>query len=178
MTFVRFGLVPKAPRAREPTDTARHNLILDHADEGLPNVISVLGVKYTTARYVAEKAVDLAARRLGRTLRPAQSAETPLHGGDMASFDALVEDITATRPGSLSSAVLRQLADSYGSEYRQVLRHTAAEPRLAVRPLALTQTSSARKSLMRSKRKWRHASVMWCFGAPRLRLPAIPVTTA
>lgn len=133
VTFVRFGLVPKAVRAREPTDTARHNLILDHAQTGLSNVISVIGVKYTTARYVAEKAVDLATRRLGQNVRPSRSASTALRGGDMESFDNLVKEMVSTHPGDLAVPVLRQLADSYGSDYRQVLRHVAAQPRLGKR---------------------------------------------
>jgi glycerol-3-phosphate dehydrogenase len=130
VTFVRYGLVPKAVRAREPTDTARHNLILNHAREGLSNVISIVGVKYTTARYVAQKAVDLAARHLGRNGGPSRSATTPLRGGDIESFQSLVEDLVSARPNDLPEPVLRQLADSYGSEYQQVLRHVAAQPRL------------------------------------------------
>ena len=52
-----------APRAWRP-GRGLH----DHeAEDGLPGLVSLQGVKYTTARAVAERAVDLALRRLGRS---------------------------------------------------------------------------------------------------------------
>jgi glycerol-3-phosphate dehydrogenase len=40
--------------------------------------VSLQGVKYTTARLVAERAVDLVARRLGRETPPCRTAAVPL----------------------------------------------------------------------------------------------------
>jgi glycerol-3-phosphate dehydrogenase len=53
--------------------------VLDHErEEGLAGFLSVLSVKYTTARATAEQAVDAAARRLGRGGVPCRTAVTPL----------------------------------------------------------------------------------------------------
>jgi glycerol-3-phosphate dehydrogenase len=54
------------------------SLAVDHADDGAAGLLSMLGVKYTTARAVAEKAIDLAALRIGRRVGPCRTAHTPL----------------------------------------------------------------------------------------------------
>ena len=44
----------------------------------MPGLSRSLSVKYTTARAAAEKAVDLACRRLGQPVPPCRTASTPL----------------------------------------------------------------------------------------------------
>jgi glycerol-3-phosphate dehydrogenase len=53
--------------------------VLDHGkSDGLPGLLSVLSVKYTTARAVAEAVVDAAGSYLGRRLPPSRTAVEPL----------------------------------------------------------------------------------------------------
>ena len=59
---------------------ARRGQVVDHGQGGIRGLISVQGVKYTTARLVAEKVVDLALARLGRTAEPCRTALEPLPG--------------------------------------------------------------------------------------------------
>jgi len=55
-----------------------HSLVVDHEKEdGVPGLVSLLGAKLTTARAVAERAVDLVCARLGRA-EPGRSADEPL----------------------------------------------------------------------------------------------------
>jgi glycerol-3-phosphate dehydrogenase len=90
--------------------TTRHRLI-DHRREGLDGLVSVQGVKYTTARAVAEEAVDHLTLRLGRNCR-GRTATTrltravPLEG-DLASRTrtAVHEEMAL----SLADAMLRRL---------------------------------------------------------------------
>ena len=56
----------------------RHSKVLDHASDGLTNLISIVGVKYTTARAVAEQVIDLVLRKLGRLPAACRTAETRL----------------------------------------------------------------------------------------------------
>jgi glycerol-3-phosphate dehydrogenase len=76
LTLVHEGLVPGMGGADGLERTAR---LHDHeTEDGVAGLVSALGVKYTTARAVAEKAVDLALRRLGRAPVACRTAETPL----------------------------------------------------------------------------------------------------
>lgn len=55
--------------------------LLDHSGQGLGGLITLAGVKYTTARLIAEQAVDRAALQLERTVPPSPSYATDLPVG-------------------------------------------------------------------------------------------------
>lgn len=64
---------------RRGTALETRSRIVDHeSDDGVPGLVSMRGVKLTTARAEAEKVVDLVLRRLGRTAPPCRTATTPL----------------------------------------------------------------------------------------------------
>jgi glycerol-3-phosphate dehydrogenase len=76
VTLVHEGLVPGRGGASGLSTRPR---LHDHeAEDGLPGLVSLQGVKYTTARLVAERAVDLVARRLGREGPACRTAASPL----------------------------------------------------------------------------------------------------
>jgi glycerol-3-phosphate dehydrogenase len=66
----------------DPARLARHGRIVDHARDGVPGLLSVVGVKYTTARLMAERAVNRVFERLGRRAPRSMSRSVPLHGAD------------------------------------------------------------------------------------------------
>lgn len=79
--FIRAyaGVRPLVGRAGEPGDRllSRGFALIDHAEEGLDNFLTITGGKLTTYRRMAEKAADLACRKLG--VRAAcRTAEIPL----------------------------------------------------------------------------------------------------
>lgn len=76
VALVHAGLVPGAGGA---DGLWSHSLLVDHeAEDGLQGLVSVVGAKYTAARAAAEKAVDLAFRRLAFAAPPCRTADTPL----------------------------------------------------------------------------------------------------
>lgn len=76
VSLVHRGLVPGCGGAAGLWTRSR---LVDHqAEDGVPGMISVLAVKYTTARGLAEKAVDRVVRRLGRAAPASRTAVTPL----------------------------------------------------------------------------------------------------
>jgi glycerol-3-phosphate dehydrogenase len=107
---VHEGLVPGRGGAQGLATRAR---LHDHeGEDGLPGLVSVQGEKYTTARAVAERAVDVVVRRLGREAPPCRTAATPL--GAAAPLEGPLEDRarTAARDEmavTLADAVLRRL---------------------------------------------------------------------
>ena len=88
-------------------------LILDHeTDDGVAGLISVLGVKYTTARGVAERVLDLAVSRLSRRVSRCRTAETPLP--EARPLDGSLEEqarcaVREEMALHLADAVLRRL---------------------------------------------------------------------
>jgi glycerol-3-phosphate dehydrogenase len=76
VAVVHRGLVPGHGGA---DGLVTRDLLLDHErTDGVAGLISMQGVKYTTARAAAEAAVNLALRRLGRSAPACRTATTPL----------------------------------------------------------------------------------------------------
>jgi glycerol-3-phosphate dehydrogenase len=110
VTLVHRGLVPGHGGAGGLA--TRHRLIDHERDDGAPGLISVQGVKYTTARGVAQEAVDLALARLGERRGPSRTATVrlsharPLEGSLEARAKVAARDEMAL---TLSDAILRRL---------------------------------------------------------------------
>ena len=82
VTFVHWGLLPSRPGSGPHVQLAKNSLVRDHRRDGLQGLVTVVGVRYTTARRTAERAVDCVFDHLGRTIAPqSRSTTTPLVGG-------------------------------------------------------------------------------------------------
>ena len=89
--LVQSGLLPCASVShhRKECQLLKQYQIHDHRAEGVTGLISVIGVKYTTARHVAEKVVDSIFESWGQTPPEAKSSATPLYGGEYRQFQCL-----------------------------------------------------------------------------------------
>ncbi len=86
VTLVHRGVVPAARHARGLSLMSRHR-ILNHRDAKAPEVFTVIGVKYTTARLVAEQTVDQVMTRLGRRRVACRTADVVLPGASLEDGD-------------------------------------------------------------------------------------------
>ena len=133
--FTFMGLQPKAPggTGAEPVASKRYHLIDHTRSENLDGLITVLGVKWTTARDVAEKAVTLAVEKLGVPTTPCRTAKAPLHGAPESDPTADAARANADRPDWASEALITELFDAYGLAYQDVLAIAESEPHLRER---------------------------------------------
>jgi glycerol-3-phosphate dehydrogenase len=88
VTLVHRGVVP-AIHAGGRLSLLGHSRIIDHAADGTRGLISLVGVKYTTARVVAERAVDLVLRKLGKPPVPSRTSTATLPGAALTDTDPL-----------------------------------------------------------------------------------------
>ncbi len=125
VAFFHKGFLPMEgvdPRTGEVRLTP-HPRIHDHErEDGVGGLVTVVGVKYTTARAVAEKTVNLLFRKLKRDPRKSVSCRTPLAGGDIDRFSHFLDRVLASSPYALGPEPLSHLVRHYGSEYPAVLR--------------------------------------------------------
>ena len=120
LRLVHKGLLPVGPNGggvRRKTTSE----VVDHRDHGLHGLISMLGVRYTTARDTAERAVDLAVRQLQCNAAPCRTADAPLIGGDMPDAEGFIREATRAAGGRIPTAARRRLACTYGTRHRRVL---------------------------------------------------------
>lgn len=84
VSFIYKGLLPGTPDPARPGQIKLQNQY-EIIEKG--NVLSVVGVKYTTARGVAEKTVDRVVKKLGETVRPCQTKRTSLDPVELDHFN-------------------------------------------------------------------------------------------
>jgi glycerol-3-phosphate dehydrogenase len=107
VTLVHRGVVPAKVTAGRPPVLLDRAGVRDHAADGIEGAVSVVGVKYTTARALSRRAVTAVCRKLGRTV-----------AGPPADEPLLADD--GTRLGVL-----------YGADAARVRALAAADPALA-----------------------------------------------
>lgn len=131
--YVMTGFLPMDPSRKPGTDVKllKHYSIIDHAaTDGIDGLISVLGVKYTTARDVSEKTIDLVYGKLGKHLIPSQTHELPLYGGQ-DNFGEFIRAERQKRPFQLDEKTIMHLISCYGSAYPEVIKYIDGTPQNA-----------------------------------------------
>lgn len=123
--LVQQGLVPAA-------DTKRGlELIPDfdvRYDTTRPNIVTLIGAKFTTARLAAERAIDQASRTLGHTGNRCATASRPLPHAAIADVEGQLVETAREFDLTLDTALQRHLAAWYGTEAADVLRFALASP--------------------------------------------------
>jgi len=89
ITLIHRGVVPAIARRDGKPDLKPSSEVLDHAGDGAAGAITLIGVKYTTARAAAERAVTVVSKRLGRRLPLSRTSVTTLPGAGIADHEAL-----------------------------------------------------------------------------------------
>jgi glycerol-3-phosphate dehydrogenase len=110
ITLVHRGIVPAQARGGRLT-LLGHSKVIDHAADGISGLISLVGVKYTTARAVAERAVDLVLQKLGRSAIPCRTAESvlPTAGVDTTSGHSTIQEaVVSEMAQTLADVVVRR----------------------------------------------------------------------
>jgi glycerol-3-phosphate dehydrogenase len=101
----------------------KESQVVDHAAHGLPGLVSMFGVRYTTGRYTAEQAVDAVFRTMGHKTPPAcRTAETPLQGGSITHMDNFLRAAVQRDVDEVAPETVKRIAATYGTAYDRVLQ--------------------------------------------------------
>ncbi len=137
VSYWNAGLVPfgqNAPGSKDLRYGHRSRLI-DHVEtDGIQNLITLIGVRFTTGRFEAQRAIDLVFRKLNSNPPPCRTAVTPVFGGDIEQLDTYTRQAVREFEGDLPEAVIKNLVTTYGTQFRQIVSH-------------ITENSSLRESI-------------------------------
>jgi glycerol-3-phosphate dehydrogenase len=125
VTLVQRGVVP-ARWVDGRAELADRPLLREHRHDGIDGAISMVGVKYTTARAVAEQAITLVMAQLGKHA-PSRTSRLPLPGS--------VPDGSPSPMPWLDVEAWQHLQVIYGADALRVARHSLSDPGLAARVL-------------------------------------------
>ncbi len=129
---VHKGLVPVVGDERTGLELMRRSRVVDHQRaDGIDGLISVVGVKYTTARMIAKELVDLIFVKLGKLPPECRTYEEPLLGGGIDAMHQFLREASESRPAHLPEASVENIARSYGSEYPRLYETIRADPAAA-----------------------------------------------
>ena len=131
------GLVPAEPSSRSADPQyAKRFTVIDHAAiGGTRGRVTVVGVKWTTARDVAARAVERVSRILGRGPARGEETASELHGGGLADPERALDAAERLAPPGVGKESLAHLLLSYGAAWSEVVAAAASRDEL-LRPLA------------------------------------------
>jgi len=121
--LVHRGIVP-AQRGRDGRAVLLASpQIVDHDPEGAGGAMTVIGVKYTTARATGARAADAAIRRLGKpALKPRREPSEVLPGAGIADHEALAIETARAAGLELAPPIIRHLTTIYGDRCAPIVR--------------------------------------------------------
>ncbi len=122
VTGIFCGLLPEEAHGGSEVALSKTARVIDHGvEDDLPGVYSIVGIKWTTARAVAERAVTMACKRLGTSAAPAAVRTL-----------SLFPRATDARP-RVAPECLQHLVEMYGANASAVQGLIAVNPALSER---------------------------------------------
>jgi glycerol-3-phosphate dehydrogenase len=121
----------------------KRSMLIDHwQTHGLQGLLSLVGVRATTARGMSQKAIDLVFKRLGKPFIASDTATMPVYGGDIANLEEFTRDVTESLDGLLSDEQIQLMIQHYGTGIFNVLRY-GTDRRELLSPLKHTDVIKA-----------------------------------
>jgi glycerol-3-phosphate dehydrogenase len=127
VSMVHRGLVPAVANGGRVALQEREQ-IRDHAADGVEGIVTVAGVKYTTARAVADRVTTTVVAKLKRPAVPSRTADVPLPGGGIRDVGLTIAEARREHDAGLPSDTIPHLIAAYGSRYRDVLELADGTP--------------------------------------------------
>jgi glycerol-3-phosphate dehydrogenase len=125
VSLVHRGVVPAVVSAEGAITLESRDRIVDHAPR-YEGILSVAGVKYTTARLVAERATDRIVAKLGRPAAPCQTRGTALPGAGTGDVAWAVANARREHDSWAPRDTIPHLVAAYGTASGDVLNMAAS----------------------------------------------------
>jgi glycerol-3-phosphate dehydrogenase len=122
ITLVHRGLVPATHGKNGRVDLLASPEVHDHAREGAPGAMSVIGVKFTTARAAGARAAAAAAKRLRGSTRRSNTDRAILPGAGISDHEALTIETARAVGLELAPPIIRHLNALYGDRSAAIVR--------------------------------------------------------
>jgi glycerol-3-phosphate dehydrogenase len=136
VSMVNAGLILFADNEKGDGEIrfGKRSILWDHERmHGVEGLVTLIGVRATTARGMGEKAVNLVFRKLRKSTPMSRTGTTQIHGGRIDSFEDFLGRAIRLRTHGLDEEVVRSLVHNHGSEYGKVVNTIGGNPAWAER---------------------------------------------
>jgi glycerol-3-phosphate dehydrogenase len=122
--YANCGLVPfgDGRSAAGELSFGKESRYIDHREQGIFGLVTLIGIRYTTARGDSAKALDLLLQQLPRPPPRAPTERMPLAGGDFADFANLRETARRDAASGVAPRTLDAWLRNHGTDYRVLLQ--------------------------------------------------------
>jgi glycerol-3-phosphate dehydrogenase len=146
--YANCGLVPfgDGTTAVGELSFGKESRFIDHREQGIQGLVTLIGIRYTTGRGDAAKALDLLLQQRQESWQAASTETVPLAGGDIANFAQLEASARRVAPQTVSTPTLQAWLRNYGTEYAELLRLGETDAAMAEVTFAVQQEMAVRLS--------------------------------
>jgi glycerol-3-phosphate dehydrogenase len=118
--YANCGLVPfgDSRNAEGELSFGKESRITDHRTQGIDGLVTLIGIRYTTARGDAARALDLLLEQMPNAPGRSPTASTPLAGGEIQNFAALGAAAQRAVGGTVAAPTLAAWLRNYGTDYK------------------------------------------------------------
>lgn len=131
---VNTGLTLYGEEARQGAVTmsfGKRSMLIDHEDKHkVEGLITLIGVRATVARGMAEKAIDLVVNKIPGKYKSCSTETASVFGGDMNRLQDVVTAALKQRPEEVKPDALEALVGNHGTRYQDVLAVASGRPDL------------------------------------------------
>jgi glycerol-3-phosphate dehydrogenase len=125
--LVHRGLLPALGVTDGEVQLLKTSIVREHAGDGAPGLVSVVGTRFTTARHTAQETVDRVFADLGQAPPPCATETTPLAGGDVGPIAGFLAGARRSHE-QIDRDAAERLGRLYGTEHTAVGRLIADGP--------------------------------------------------
>ena len=126
ISMVNTGLTLFGDNDSETKDLSfgKRSILIDHSsDHQIDGLITLIGVRATTARGMAKQAVDLVFKKLDKKFVKSRTHELPIFGGQFENFEKLLQEANSNTKYPFNSDIVKSLIFNYGAKYEGVLKY-------------------------------------------------------
>ncbi len=131
VTRVHLGRLPAesaSSQTSEPEPQKNFKIVTASQLEGPTGLYWVQGVKYTTARDVAKRSLEIMSQSLLKPLAPSRTHEIPLYGGDISDMGAFLASCHHRYIQYFSEKTIHHLVNNYGTHVGDIVRYAEVDP--------------------------------------------------
>ncbi len=133
VTAVHAGLLPAKAENHSAEPSLKNKAhIVDASKQGGPQgLFLVQGIKFTTARAVAESTIDLVCHRQGKRVKKSETASRPLYGGKLGQVASYYQLKKNKHSDRFPEEIITRLIDNYGTNIDVIITYIERDTSLA-----------------------------------------------
>ncbi|HEY3851339.1 MAG TPA: FAD-dependent oxidoreductase [Steroidobacteraceae bacterium] len=128
--YANCGLVPFGDdrSAAGELSFGKESRFIDHRHQGIEGLVTLIGIRYTTARGDSAKGLDLLLQQMPGAPARAPTERVPLAGGDIEDFEELRRAAGREVDSQISTPTLEAWLRNHGTDFRSLAQLARSPP--------------------------------------------------